>query len=54
MDYNKIIIVLVIIMIILAAAIGVMFLNSVNAKEPSSIKITSSNEQNEGGDYLLY
>ena len=50
MDYNKIIIVLVIIMIILAAAIGVMFLNSVNAKEPSSIKITSSNEQNEGGE----
>ena len=37
-------------MIILAAAIGVMFLNSVNAKEPSSIKITSSNEQNEGGN----
>jgi len=50
MDYNKIIILLVIIMIILAAAIGVMFLNSVNAKEPSSIKITSSNEQNEGGE----
>lgn len=41
-------------MIILAAAIGVMFLNSVNAKEPSSIKITSSNEQNEVGSYLLY
>lgn len=37
-------------MIILAAAIGVMFLNSVNAKEPSSIKITSSKEQNEGGE----
>ena len=50
MEYNKIIIILVIILVILAAAIGVMFLNSVNAKEPSSIKITSSNEQNEGGN----
>ena len=44
MDYNKIIIVLVIIVVILAAAIGVMFLTSANAKEPTSIKITSSNE----------
>lgn len=50
MDYNKIIIVLVIIVVILAAAIGVMFLTSANAKEPTNIKITSSNEQNEGGN----
>ena len=50
MEYNKIIIILVIILVILAAAIGVMFLTSANAKEPTSIKITSSNEQNEGGN----
>ena len=50
MDYNKIIIVLVIIVVILAAAIGVMFLTSANAKEPTNIKITSSSEQNEGGN----
>lgn len=50
MEYNKIIIILVIILVILAAAIGVMFLTSANAKEPTNIKITSSNEQNEGGN----
>lgn len=50
MEYNKIIIILVIILVILAAAIGVMFLTSANAKELTNIKITSSNEQNEGGN----
>ena len=50
MEYNKIIIILIVIVVILAAAVGVMFLTSVNAKEPTNIKITSNSEQNEGGE----
>ncbi len=50
MKYNNIIIILLIIVLILVAGIGVMFLTSTNAKEPTDIKITSNNEQNEGGE----
>ena len=50
MKYNNIIIILLIIVLILVSEIGVMFLTSTNAKEPTDIKITSNNEQNEGGE----
>ena len=50
MENKQIVIILLIVIVILAAAIGVMFLTSANAKEPTNIKITSSNEQNEGGN----
>lgn len=50
MENKNIIIILVVIIVILAAAMGIMFLNPMHAKEPTKIKITSDNEQNEGGN----
>ena len=53
MDNKNIIIILVVIIVILAAAIGVMLLNPMHAKEPTKIKITSDKEQNEGGQLSI-
>lgn len=50
MENKNIIIILIVIIIILIAAIGVMFLQTSNAKEPTKIKITSDKEQYEGGE----
>ncbi len=49
MENRNIILILVVIIIILAVVAGVMFMQSSNAKEPTKIKITSDNEQYEGG-----
>ena len=49
MNNKNIIIILIIIIVILAAAIGFTVLNSMHAKEPTKIKITSDKEQEEGG-----
>ena len=49
MENKNIIIILVVIIVILAAAIGFTVLNPLHAKEPTKIKITSDNEQDEGG-----
>ena len=49
MENKNIIIILIVIILVLTAAIGVMFLNPMAAKEPTKIKITSDKEQYEGG-----
>ncbi|MBE6500948.1 MAG: hypothetical protein E7Z79_00740 [Methanobrevibacter thaueri] len=49
MENKNIIIILVAIVIVLAVIAGAMFMQSINAKEPTKIKITSDKEQNEGG-----
>ena len=50
MENKNIVLILIIIIVILAAAIGVMLLNPMHAKEPTKIKITSDKEQYEGGE----
>ena len=52
-ENKNIIIILVAIIIVLAAILGVMFLQTSNAKEPTKIKITSDNEQYEGGELSI-
>ena len=53
MDNKNIIIILIIIIVILAAAIGFTVLNPMHAKEPTKIKITSADEQDEGGNLSI-
>lgn len=53
MENKNIIIILVVIIVVLAAAIGVAILNPSYTKEPTKIKITSDNEQNEGGEISI-
>ena len=53
MENKNIIIILAIIIVILVAAIGIMYLNPMAAKEPTKIKITSDKEQNEGGELVI-
>lgn len=53
MEKKNIIIILVAVIVILAAAIGFALLNPLNAKEPCKIKITSDNEQYEGGELTI-
>ena len=53
MENKNIIIILLVIIFVLAAAIGVALLNPTNAKEPTKIKITSNNEQYEGGELSI-
>ena len=50
MENKNIIMILLVIIVILLIAIGVMFFNPINAKESCKIKITSDNEQYEGGE----
>ena len=49
MENKNIIIILIVIIVILAAAIGFTVLKPMHAKEPTKVKITSDNEQDEGG-----
>ena len=49
MENKNIILILLVIVVILAAVIGFMLLNPTVAKEPTKIKITSDQEQYEGG-----
>ena len=49
MEKKNIVIILVVIIVVLAAAIGFVLFNPFNAKEPTKLKITSDNEQYEGG-----
>ena len=53
MENKNIIIILIVIIVILAAAMSIMFLNPMHAKEPTKIKITSDKEQNEGGELSI-
>lgn len=53
MENRNIIIILVVIIVILAIVAGFMFTQSINAKEPTKIKITSDKEQYEGGKLSL-
>ena len=53
MESKNIIIILIVIIVILAAAIGFTMFNPMHAKEPTKIKITSDNEQNEGGNLSI-
>ena len=53
MENKNIIIILIVIIVILAAAIGFTMFNPMHAKEPTKIKITSDNEQNEGGNLSI-
>lgn len=50
MEHKHIIAILLVIIAILSIAIGMMLLSNSNAKEPCIIKITSDNEQFEGGE----
>lgn len=49
MENKNIIIILVAVIVILAAAVGLILLNPMHAKEPTKIKITSDKDQYEGG-----
>ena len=53
MENKNIIMILLVIIVILLIAIGVMFFNPTNAKEPCKIKITSDKEQYEGGELSI-
>lgn len=53
MENKNIIIILIAIIVILAAAIGIMFLNPMAAKEQTNIKIISDKEQDAGGELII-
>ena len=53
MEQKNIIVILVAIIVILAAVLGVMYLQSANAKQPSKIKITSNKTLYEGDDLSI-
>ena len=53
MENKNIIIILLVIIVILTAVLGVILLNQTNAKEPTKVKITSDNEQYEGGEVSI-
>lgn len=53
MEDKNIIIILLVIIVVLVAALGVMFLQSTNAKEPTKLKITSNKTQYEGGELSI-
>jgi hypothetical protein len=53
MENKNIIIILVAIIVVLAAILGLMFLQTSNAKEPSKIKITSNKTLTEGDGLTL-
>ena len=48
MESRNIIIVLIVIIVILAAAVGILFTQSINAKEPTKIRITGNKTLYEG------
>lgn len=48
MENRNIIIVLIVIIVILAAAVGILFTQSINAKEPTKIRITGNKTLYEG------
>lgn len=53
MENRNIIIMLLVVIAILAVAVGVMMFNQSHAKEATKIKITSDNEQYEGGKFSV-
>lgn len=53
MENKNIIIILIVLIVVLAAILGVVFFQSVNAKEASKIKITSNDTQFEGGKLTI-
>ena len=53
MENKNIIIILVVIIAILALAVGIMFTQSIHAKEPTKVKITSNKTLYEGKDLTI-
>ncbi len=53
MENRNIIIVLIVIIVILAAAVGILFTQSINAKEPTKIRITSNKTLYEGDNLSI-
>ena len=53
MENKSIIIILVALIIVLAAMLGFILSDSFDAKEPTKVKITSDNEQYEGGELSI-
>ena len=53
MENKTIIIILIAIIVILAAAVGILYTQSVSSKEPTKIKITSDKQQYEGGELSI-
>jgi hypothetical protein len=53
MENNNVVMFLLVIIIVLAAVFGIMFFQSLNAKEPSKVKIISNKTQYEGGKLAI-
>jgi len=53
MENNNIVLFLLVIIVVLAAVFGIMFFQSLNAKEPSKVKIISNKTQYEGGKLAI-
>ena len=53
MENNNIVLFLLVIIVILAAVFGIMFFQSLNAKEPSKVKIINNKTQYEGGKLAI-
>ena len=53
MENKTIIVILIAIIVILAAAVGILYTQSVSSKEPTKIKITSDKQQYEGGELSI-
>ena len=53
MENNNVVMFLLVIIVILAAVFGIMFFQSLNAKEPTKVKIISNKTQDEGGKLAI-
>jgi len=53
MENNNIVLFLLVIIVVLAAVFGIMFFQSLNAKEPSKVKIISNKTQYEDGKLAI-
>ena len=53
MENNNMVLFLLVIIVVLAAVFGIMFFQSLNAKEPSKVKIISNKTQYEGGKLAI-
>lgn len=54
MENKNIIVILLVIIVVLAIVAGVMISNSINAKEPAKVKITSDKSQYEDGELSIH
>ena len=53
MENKNLIIILLIIVVVLATAVGILFFQSLDVKEPTKVKITSNKTQYEGGELSI-